>query len=463
MIPNLSDTICAIATPSGVGAIAIIRISGKSSHEIIKNIFTPSKKGSKYPEMWRLYYGEIFEKENFIDDVLVAYFPASASYTGEESVEISCHGSLFIQNKIIELIISKGARMAEAGEFTLRSFVNGKMDLIKAEAVDDVIQSRTSVAHNLAVKQMRGNYQYKIKELRQQLIDLKALLELEIDFSEEDVEFADRTLLRNLCQNLLDEINLLTESFKTGNNIKDGIPVVIAGEPNVGKSTLLNAILCEERAIVSNIPGTTRDYIEDTIIINNVLFRFIDTAGLRNTSDPIEAAGVERSIALTSNAAIVLLLFDASNCNSKLINDNIEQLKTKIPDIDFNKVLIIVNKTDLNPNINKYLAIPNNIKTVFISTKNKENIEFLLNELLDLTNLSDYNQNIILSNVRHYNEFMIIKELMEETISHIDTNHSQDIISSFLHKALHHIGLITGEVSNEDVLYSIFSKFCIGK
>lgn len=463
MIPNLSETICAIATPPGTGAIAVVRLSGPKSHSILESIFSPAKKNGSFPELRHSYYGEIVDGNEVIDDAIVVFYKNPGSYTGEDAAEISCHGSLFIQNRLLQLLISKGARMAEPGEFSLRAFVNGKMDLLQAEAVDDIIRSRTGAAHKLAVKQMRGEYSKKLSELRKQLVDLTALMELEIDFSEEDVEFADRNRLRETCAELVNEVSLLADSFKAGNVLKHGIPVAIVGEPNVGKSTLLNKILREERSIVSDIPGTTRDFIEDTLTVGNNTFRFIDTAGLRATTDSIESAGVERTLVKASEASVILLLFDAADCEEDRIQSGIEELKSRIEDFDDKKLILVINKIDLLVNAPRHLRELLEYDVVFISAKRDENIGELMEKLTNAVSVSENTPDIVLTNVRHYEAFSVIGSLLQQAIEHIDSGMPQDLTSSFLHQALHHIGLITGEVSNEDVLDSIFRNFCIGK
>ncbi|MPM00055.1 tRNA modification GTPase MnmE [bioreactor metagenome] len=463
MIPNLSETICAIATPPGTGAIAVIRLSGPLSHSIIASIFNAAGQHKAFPVLRHSYYGEIRDNNEVIDDVIVVFYKTPGSYTGEDAVEISCHGSLFIQNRLLQLLIAKGARMAEPGEFSLRAFVNGKMDLLQAEAVDDIIRSRTGAAHKLAVKQMRGEYSKKLSELRKQLVDLTALMELEIDFSEEDVEFADRSRLRQTCSSLVEEVTILAQSFKAGNVLKHGIPVAIVGEPNVGKSTLLNKILREERSIVSDIPGTTRDFIEDTLTFGNRTFRFIDTAGLRNTTDSIESAGVERTLVKASEASVILLLFDAADCEEGRIQSGIEELKNRIEDFQDKKLILVVNKIDLLVNAPKHLRELLEYDVVFISAKRDENINELMEKLTEAVNISENTPDIVLTNIRHFEAFNAIALLLTQAIEHIDAGMPQDLTSSFLHQALHHIGLITGEVSNEDVLDSIFRNFCIGK
>ncbi|OFY05372.1 MAG: tRNA uridine-5-carboxymethylaminomethyl(34) synthesis GTPase MnmE [Bacteroidetes bacterium GWF2_43_63] len=463
MIPNLSHTICAIATPPGTGAIAVIRLSGPKSHDLLETIFCPVKKATHYPEMRHSYYGEILDNGSVLDDAVVVFYKNPESYTGEDAAEISCHGSLFIQNRLLQLLIEKGARMAEPGEFSLRAFVNGKMDLLQAEAVDDVIRSRTGSAHKLAVKQMRGDYSKKLSELRKQLVDLTALMELEIDFSEEDVEFADRSRLREICTTLVSEVTSLAESFKAGNVLKHGIPVAIVGEPNVGKSTLLNKILREERSIVSDIPGTTRDYVEDTLTVGNNTFRFIDTAGLRTTTDSIESAGVERTLVKASEASVILMLFDAVDCEEDRIQSRIEEFKNRIEDFDQKKLIVVINKIDLLVNAPKHLRELLEYDIVFISAKRDENIGDLMEKLNEVVAVSANTPDIVLTNVRHYEAFSAIANLLNQAVEHIDKGLPQDLTATFLHQALHQIGLVTGEVSNEDVLDSIFRNFCIGK
>lgn len=463
MIPDLSQTICAIASPPGTGAIAVVRISGPQTHSVLNNIFVSRTKSEQYPEARRAYYGEISTNGKILDDVVVLFFKSPASYTGEDAAEIYCHGSQFIQNRLLQILAENGARMAAPGEFSLRAFVNGKLDLMQAEGVDDLIRSRNPMAHALAVKQMRGDFSARLRELRQQLIDLTALLELEIDFSEEDVQFADRSRLLETCKALQNEVVLLSESFKAGNVLKHGIPVAIIGEPNVGKSTLLNRILNEERSIVSEIPGTTRDFIEDNFNVGNITYRFIDTAGLRNTSDLIESAGVERTLVKASEASIILLLFDAADCENDRILSGIESLKSQVADFADKKLIVVINKIDLLVNAPKHLRELLDHDLVFLSAKRNENIEELMQKLTDAVQISENAPDIVLTNVRHYDAFLTISSLLSQAVQHIAGGLPQDLTVSFLHQALHHIGLVTGEVSNEDVLGSVFSRFCIGK
>mgnify|MGYP002833871662 FL=1 len=446
-----NDTICALATGGGISAIALIRISGKETINIVNKIF--SKDLSK-KETHTVHFGNIIDNKNIIDEVVITLFHKNQSFTGEETVEISCHGSKYIQNKILELLINNGVRMANPGEYTMRAFQNGKLDLSQAESVADLIEAESEAAHKTAIQHLRGGFSKKLKLLRQKLIDFASLIELELDFSEEDVEFADRTQLNKLLEELKTEISSLINSFKIGNVIKNGIPVAILGAPNVGKSTLLNRLLNEEKAIVSDIAGTTRDSIEDEIIIKGYNFRFIDTAGIRKTEDTIENLGIDRAISHAKKSSIIIYLLDASENIDNQIS-NINNLTKK----DQSKIIKVVNKIDLN---NEIKSINNGC--LHISAKDNIGIDELKNKIFDFTNINALdNNNTIVTNQRHYEQLKKTLNELEIVIEGLDNELSSDLLAINIKQSLFHLGLITGEVSTDDLLSNIFGKFCIGK
>jgi tRNA modification GTPase len=459
---DINDTICALATPPGIGAIAMIRLSGPESFSIIDQVFTP-RSGSPASEAagHTLHLGDLSGDEGIIDEVLVSVFRAPHSYTGDDSIEISCHGSPYIQQKIIELLISRGARMATAGEFTMRAFVNGKFDLAQAEAVADLIASGSKYAHDLALDQMRGGFSDKIKLLRQELLDFASLVELELDFAEEDVEFADRTKIGRTLDGLESEINILMKSFQVGNVLKNGIPVAIIGKTNVGKSTLLNTILQEEKAIVSDIPGTTRDSIEDTIIIEGIAFRFIDTAGLRTSTDTIENIGIGRTLQRIKEASIILFVFDAAS-TAEEVQEVLEEHRHLIEDPS-KRIILIGNKIDQLIEIPKGFKDLVELETIFISAKRKENINLISDSLLRSVNMHQYADTTIVSNARHYEALSNSLQAIRDIRKGFDSKVPSDLVAIDIRKALHHLGTITGQITSDEILGNIFGKFCIGK
>ena len=468
MINHLKDdTIAAISTAPGVGGIAVIRISGNQSIEIVSSIFKANKKDVeiKTASAYQAIYGTIYECEEEIDKVVVSLFRAPHSFTGEDVVEISCHGSIYIQQRILSLLINKGCRLATAGEFTQRAFFNGKMDLSQAEAVADLINSQTKAAHSVALNQMKGTFSNKLSLLREKLLHLVSLLELELDFGDhEELEFADRKELIQISNELHNEIKKLTSSFSTGNAIKNGIPVSIIGNTNVGKSTLLNHLIGEEKAIVSDIPGTTRDIIEDVVNINGISFRFIDTAGIRSTSDTIEKIGIERSYNAINHSQIVIWVIDGSNYEIKKINDIKQYL------LESGKIIItVINKIDIATQqqldtIKLHLSDTlNNI--LLISAKKEQYIEELTNLLYEKAGISeDINNDIIVNNVRHYEALQHSLESIERIIEGLNNNIPSDFIAQDARETIHYLSEITGgEITTPEVLSNIFSKFCIGK
>lgn len=453
---ELNDTIVANSTATG-GAVAMIRVSGKESINIVEKIFKGQKLSTQPTHT--AHYGQIIDNQRILDDVVVTLYIAPHSYTKENVVEITCHGSDFIVQEIIKLIIKHGARFADAGEFTKRAFLNGKLDLAQAEAVADLIASDSEAAHQVAIKQMRGGFSDEIKVLREKLIHFASLIELELDFAEEDVEFANRNDLKELINTLLVHLNKLINSFSLGNAIKKGVPVVIAGKPNAGKSTLLNTLLNEDKAIVSEIAGTTRDFIEDELKIAGINFRFIDTAGLRHTTDTVEAIGVERSIQKINAASIVMYLFDINNESVAEILEEISKLN-----IAPEKLLLVGNKLDLNSDLEVFINELSLYKTIYISAKNKDNIEQLKIKLLQFVDINKLNNGeTIVTNLRHYESLVNAKSSLEEVIKSIELGVSGDFMAIDIRKSLHYLGLITGEITTEDLLENIFSKFCIGK
>jgi len=456
--------ICALATVPGTAAIAVIRISGSGSIEKISSLFKPAKSNFNLSEAnsHTIHYGDIIFDDELLDDVLVSVFRNPHSYTGEDSVEISCHGSPYIQQKLLENLINSGIRLARPGEFTMRAFLNGKMDLAQAEAVADLIASNSKTAHNLAIDQMRGGFSKRIGELRKELIGFASLIELELDFSEENVEFADRQQLLDLIRKIKTEIESLIQSFNFGNVLKAGIPVAIIGKPNVGKSTLLNTLLQEEKAIVSEIPGTTRDSIEDTIIIDGVAFRFIDTAGLRPTEDTIETIGIERTLEKIKQARIILFVFDVATCTMDQIKEVIEEHRHLINDPS-KRVILIGNKIDQLIEIPKGFKDLLEMETIFVSAKRKENINLISDSLLKSVSREQIEDNAIVSNTRHYealsNSLNALNSVEEAMLQGI----SSDLVASDIRQALYHLGTITGQIVNDDILDHIFKNFCIGK
>ncbi len=459
-------TICAISTSSGMGAIAVIRLSGCEAICITDQVFKSIKEGKKLADQKAntVHFGSIINGENIIDEVVVAIFKAPHSFTGEDTVEISCHGSLLIQQSILKLLLQYGARLANPGEFTQRAFLNGKMDLSQAEAVADLIAANSAVAHDVAIKQMRGGVSNQIKELRGKLLTFTSLVELELDFSEEDVEFANRKELLDLTLHINNVISKLVDSFAYGNAIKNGIPVAIIGDANVGKSTLLNALLNEEKAIVSEIAGTTRDVIEDVVIIQGIQFRFIDTAGIRHTDDTIENLGIERTFAKLEQAEIALTLVDPTRSFTdivKFLTGMGDKLHTK-------KSALVVNKIDIaDENVveelvqmGKAMEFP----TFLISAKKDLHIEDLTNFLVDSVLQKDFNENdVIITSLRHYESLSNANKAIERVIEGLNSGVSGDFISQDIRECLYFLGEITGEISTDEVLGNIFKNFCIGK
>lgn len=459
-ITNREDIICALSTPQGVGAIAVIRLSGAQVVEIMDKIFSKPLKGQK---THTVHFGTIKNGERFVDEVLVTWLKGPHSFTGEDTAEISCHGSPYIQQEIIQLLLKSGARLAEPGEFTMRAFMNGKMDLSQAEAVADLIASESSASHEMAMSQMRGGFSKTIKELREKLIHFASLIELELDFVEEDVEFADRDQLMTLVREVQKLVHTLIESFSLGNVIKNGVPVAIVGAPNVGKSTLLNALLNEEKAIVSEIAGTTRDVIEDEISLDGMVYRFIDTAGLRQTDDKIESMGISRSYEKARDAQIIMLLIDAKQAYRDSVKDFIDNFHQKL-DREEKDLLLVVNKVDKVEATEQLKAELEDLgKTVFISAKKKENLDAIKEALKSFVDRSQYSNQTIVSNARHYNELRQTDEALSRVMEGIELGITGDFIAMDIRQALHHLGAITGEINHEDLLDNIFSKFCIGK
>lgn len=461
----LQDTIVALATASGAGAIAIIRVSGPEAIEKVETIFKPinPKTISKAPSH-TLHLGYIIDGEKTLDQVLVSLFKGTQSYTGEPTVEISCHGSIFIQQQILQLLLRKGCRMAQAGEFTMRSFLNGKMDLSQAEAVADLIASDNEASHQIAIQQMRGGFSNEIALLREELLNFASLIELELDFSEEDVVFADRTQFKELVNRIEFVLKRLIDSFAVGNVLKNGIPVAIVGQPNVGKSTLLNALLNEERAIVSDIAGTTRDTIEDEITLNGIGFRFIDTAGIRDTKDVVENIGIEKTYQKIEQAQIVLFLIDASKFNESELNltkNEIDKLKKQHAS---KQIVTLCNKKDLLSQ-NQLDILTNLIpEIIFLSAKQNEGIEELKNQLISFVNTGALRNNeTIISNTRHYDALLKALEEIQKVKWGIEQDLTSDLLAIDIRQTLYYFGEITGQVSNDELLGNIFSNFCIGK
>ncbi|MBI1306444.1 MAG: tRNA uridine-5-carboxymethylaminomethyl(34) synthesis GTPase MnmE [Bacteroidetes bacterium] len=441
---SLTETIVAPATPTGISAIAIVRMSGQNAIEIANACFSKSLTKA---DGYTLHYGQVKDGETIIDDVMLSVFRAPHSYTGENSIEISSHGSPYIVSRILQTLIKYGARIAEPGEFTLRAFLNKKLDLAQAEAVADMIHSQSEAGLQMAIRQMRGGFSQDISQLRQELIDFAALIELENDFGEEDVEFADRSGLRKLVNELLSRIEQLRSSFVAGNVFKNGINTVIAGKPNAGKSTLLNALIKEERAIVSDIEGTTRDTIEEVLIINGIQFRLIDTAGLRHSADTIEQIGVDRTKASMAKADLLIYLYDAA----LMTPDDLQQAISELPQTRYR--LVVANKADLTSG---------SIEHISISAKSG-NIDSLISELERIAAQFEFGDQTIVNNVRHAEALEKSANALNDVLNGLDSGITSDLVALDIRQALYYLGLISGEVTNEDLLDSIFTRFCIGK
>ena len=443
-----NTTIVALSTPPGVSAIALIRLSGEQALAITNKVFDKEISNAKG---YSVHYGSIKNGENVIDDVIVTVFKGPKSFTGENIVEIACHGSTFIQQSIIELLLQNGATMAQAGEFSKRAFFNGKMDLSQTEAIADLIHSTSAAAHQVAMNQMRGGFSNDLKVLRAKLIHFASMIELELDFSEEDVEFADRTELHKLVSEVIEHVNKLAQSFKLGNAIKNGVQTVIVGRPNAGKSTLLNGLLNEERAIVSDIPGTTRDTLEESLTINGLEFKLIDTAGIREAQDTIEKLGIERTFEKINQSAIVVYLYDVTETTIKEVEKDLATLNKNAA------IVVIANKADLS----QTNVIEN---AILISALKKEGIEEVKTALYTTVVEEGFNlESTIVTNARHYESLLRTNEDLQKVIDGIDSGLSGDFVAMDIRQALHHLGTITGEISTDELLGNIFANFCIGK
>ena len=453
------ETIIALATPSGMGAISVIRISGSKAISITEKLFKP--KGNKILSKQKshtVHLGNLMKNNFVLDEVLVTIFNGPNSYTGEDTIEISCHGSTYIQQKIIDLYIENGIRVASPGEFTLRAFLNGKMDLNQAEAVADLIASENEGSHNLAIQQMKSGFSNDLKKLRSELLHFSSMIELELDFSQEDVEFAERNEFKELINKITKELGDLINSFSSGNVLKNGIAVAIAGKPNAGKSSLLNTLLNEDKAIVSNIPGTTRDSIEDSLTINGIKFRFTDTAGLRKTDDVIESKGIEKTKEKIRQAKILIYLFDINDTNLDEINSDLESFKRK--DLS---VILVRNKIDLEITSKDLFKELKNLNFLEISANDNNSIDILKNKLLDEVDILNPHTDTIISNSRHYQALINAMTAIKEVSNGLESNISGDLLSIDIRKSIENLAEITGEITNDDVLGNIFSNFCIGK
>lgn len=448
-----NDTICAIATPHGMGAIAVVRVSGSEAISVVSRLFKQNGKPFDCEKVisHKAYFGQIVVDGEMIDEVLVTFFKGPHSFTGEDSAEISVHGSTYIQQRLLEVLMAHGIRLAEAGEYTRRAFVNRKFDLAQAEAIADLISSESQSAHRLAISQLKGGFSKELQIMRSKLVEISALMELELDFSEEDVEFADRSQLKALLDETLSHVNRLTDSFRMGNAIKNGVPVAIVGATNAGKSTLLNALLGEERAIVSDIAGTTRDTIEETLNLDGTLFRFIDTAGLRETEEVIEKIGIERTMQKMKDATIVIGLLDINDPEidktATLISSHVNPAEQQL--------ILVVNKIDLgdNPSTSPYLAI---------SAKTGQGLDELKSKLIQCCPRIE-NETTMVTNLRHFEALKQAQSSLLEVKKGLEVGLPTDLITQDLRQALYYLGSITGEITTDEVLGTIFSRFCIGK
>ena len=453
------ETIIALATPNGLGAISVIRISGLNAISVTEKLFKP--KGNKKlsnQKSHTVHLGHLMKNGHELDEVLVTLFKGPHSYTGENTIEISCHGSTFIQQEIIDLFIENGIRVANPGEFTLRAFINGKMDLNQAEAVADLIASENEGSHKLAMEQMKNGFSNDLKKLRAELLHFSSMIELELDFSQEDVEFAERSEFKKLTVKIQTELEKLIDSFKSGNVLKNGISVTIAGKPNAGKSSLLNTLLNEDKAIVSDIPGTTRDSIEDSLVIDGINFRFTDTAGLRETEDIIESKGIEKTKEKINNARILIYLFDSNDTTFNEINSDMKSFKRE--DLS---VLLVRNKVDLKNTNQNLINQLEKFEIIEISANNIDSVSSLKKRLVNEINILNPYTDTVISNSRHYEALMKALKAIKEVNMGLKSNISGDLLSVDIRKSIEHLAEITGEITNDDVLGNIFANFCIGK